>query len=264
MQPLQPSPLPPPPSVFLSDLPPDCWTGIATSWLSYADLANLGTTCSAMRAALDGNAGLWAALFSQQFPQPFATIQQQQQQQQLAASHPSGISPALALQSLSWRQSFLDAHDASRRLLSTPAWSSWCSDASPINFVQLHAAGTIQQLTIVSQAELVELRAAGTHRRSFQLFGHSGRVTAAVVAESQRKMGVISTSADQTLRLWSLPPSASQPEADEHFSNAIMLTPTRTLRGHSESITSLQASPPPPLPTHPPTNTATTTAHLPV
>ncbi|GAB4815422.1 hypothetical protein N2152v2_002468 [Parachlorella kessleri] len=104
---------------------------------------------------------------------------------------------------------------------------------------------------LTAQQNILEVRCGPPGDISFQCYGHHGRVSCAdLVQLTGDRLGVISGSADQTLRLWQarLPAAPDDEEGEEDSgrmgleepNRLTLLTPARTLRGHTESLTCLQ------------------------
>eukprot|EP00887_Chlorella_sp_A99_P005151 scaffold40.g5151.t1 len=236
-------------SLSLADVPPDTLTAIITQHLSHRDLGNLSACSRALRTALADSDGLWAALFRRQFPSTCAELQREP-----------------ALRTGSWRQEYATYHTLSHQLRCKPDVRSWCSDDSAVSVLALHAPGTARRMVVSAQAAQVELHAAlarrpGAAAHSVQLFGHTGRVSCLAVVEpapggaGPRRLGVITGSADQTVKLWSVPVAHARAGGgggaadlwageEEEDAGALplprLLTPMRTLRGHTESVTCLE------------------------
>ncbi|KAL4440156.1 hypothetical protein ABPG75_003157 [Micractinium tetrahymenae] len=219
----------------LSDLEPDAFA-VVCSHLRHQEVAALAASCLALRHAVACNDRLWAGLYSRQFPLPWQRLTQQAQIR--ARGSGGGVPPG------GWRDVFLRRHDACQQLSSTdPACREWTTDATPVHLTAIHGSGP-QRLTLAAQGSTVELRCAAPATKSFQLYGHTARVSCAAVlragsgGSALHRLGAVTGSHDQTVRLWV---ANADPESYEFGAQSLaLLTPLRTLRGHQESVTSLQ------------------------
>ena len=109
-------------------------------------------------------------------------------------------------------------------------------DTAAITLASLHDVGG-ERLALTAGGSVLELKRLPPGDQSIQLYGHTGRVTAATLLDlpggDRGRLGIISGSADQTVRLWRL----EEEEADEQ--HVTLLTPARTLRGHTDGVTSI-------------------------
>ncbi|PSC67197.1 WD-40 repeat-containing [Micractinium conductrix] len=126
---------------------------------------------------------------------------------------------------------------------SGPVCREWTTDASAVHLAAIHGSGK-QRLTLAAQGSTVELRCVAPAAKSFQLYGHTARLSCAKVLRpggsgaAVQRLGVVTASHDQTIRLWS---GNAEPDSYDFQAQPLsLLTPLRTLRGHQESVTCLQ------------------------
>lgn len=95
------------------------------------------------------------------------------------------------------------------QLLTVPAVRSWSVDSSAVALAQIHGGsegeGGLPRLVLTAQQNILEVmcgaKAGSGGGVSYQLYGHSGRVSCAELLELPGgRVGVVSGSADQTLR----------------------------------------------------------------
>ena len=197
----------------LSDLTQDTLAHLVLDHLSLADLGNLCQTNHAMCAAVNGSERLWAALLLRHFP-----------------------SAAVPTDPLGGRREFLHTHTTCHQLRSrNPAVREWSADASAVGFIHMEGCGT-DRIILAAQVHLLNIRLAND--KAYQLLGHTARLTCSrmVRLPGSNMVGIISGSADRSVRLWAVDAAPN----DVDLLPVQLVTSSRTLRAHDESLTSLE------------------------
>ncbi|PSC67584.1 transcription factor TFIID complex subunit Taf5-like isoform B [Micractinium conductrix] len=226
----------------LSGLEPDTFA-LVCAHLRHREVAALAGTCADVRRSVLSNDRLWAGLYRRQFPQPWERLKQPHAAGAAAREcehQPSGR----GVRPEAWHDIFTRTHSACQQLRSSgPVCREWTTDASAVHLAAIHGSGK-QRLTLAAQGSTVELRCAAPAAKSFQLYGHTARLSCAKVLRpggsgaAVQRLGVVTASHDQTVRLWS--GNADPDSYDFQAQPLSLLTPLRTLRGHQESVTCLQ------------------------